>query len=100
MNTIDNLFCAVMPCGISYSDSSRERNGDYVKLAFLSFATLELTFAPDCPRIMADRIKRDAQPIQERRGQQYTVTTTGQTVMLGTTQPSPKEYAVTDYLKG
>lgn len=77
------LFAGVYPCGIVYADRSREECGDYKRLGFLSFATLELELRPDCPMELRRLIRDDAAGIQARRGELYPISTTGQTALLG-----------------
>jgi hypothetical protein len=77
------IFSGVFPCGISYADRARERHGDYVTLAFLSFRTLALEYAADCPPELRAWIATDAAAIQARRGETFQVSTAGQTVTLG-----------------
>jgi len=80
-----DVFVGVYPTGIVYADKTVEEFGDYKKIAFLSFATLDLTFVPgglaDADRALA--ILRDATKIIEREGEEYQITTSGQTVILG-----------------
>jgi hypothetical protein len=77
------IFCGVFPCGISWSDRATERAGDYKPLAFLPFSTLVVEFQPDCPTELRAEIEADAASIQAKRGQQFEVSTCGQTVTLG-----------------
>ena len=79
---IPKLFVCVMPTGISYSDKSREVNGDYKKIAHLFFSDLRLDIlAPRSP--LVKEVMEDASKIQDRRGEQYQVSFAGQTVTLG-----------------
>ncbi len=80
---IDPLFSGIFPCGIVYADRTRERHGDYVRLAFLPFKTLELDLEADCPPALVARIRSDAAVIQARKGQEFQVSTCQQTVTLG-----------------
>lgn len=77
------LFIGVYPCGLVYADRSREENGDYVKLAFLPYDTLELDLKSACPEDLGSHIKSDALHMQSMRGQKYRISSTGQTVTLG-----------------
>lgn len=78
------LFAGVMPTGISYADTWRDKHGDYLKLARLSFRTLELEWSGESmPADLRAEILRDAKKIQKRRGEQYQVSGAGQTVTLG-----------------
>ncbi len=79
----DRLFSCLMPAGVSYSDKSREVGGDYKKLAFLPYDTLVLEVQKDCPIELEEQIRRDARTVQCQVGQQYRVSETGQTVLLG-----------------
>lgn len=79
----DRLFAGVFPTGISYADKGREEHGDYARLAFLSFDTLDLKFEANCPAPFRDLITDDAASIQAKRGQDFQVSTAGQTILLG-----------------
>lgn len=79
----DPLFIGCFATGIGYADRTREVNGDYKHLAFLSFATLKLEEEPGIRPDLADRIRKHAATIQARRGEQYVVSGCGQTVLLG-----------------
>lgn len=85
----------VMATGISYVDRSREVDGDYVKIAFLPFDDLNLTFnsrAKISPEQRAE-VLRAAGEIIARRGEAYEVSTSGQTVVLGYKLPKRKNPA-------
>lgn len=77
------IFSGVYPCGIVYADRSRESSGDYKRLGFLSYASLNLELERDCPADLAADIRGDAATLQAKRGQQFQVSTCGQTVLLG-----------------
>lgn len=81
--TKDRLFVGIFPEGISYADREREEHGDYKRLAFLHFDTLELEIYPGCPEDLRERIIKDASTIQAKAGELYPVSTSGQTVLLG-----------------
>lgn len=80
----DRLFIGTYPTGISYADRARERHGDYARLAFLPFRSLTIEWSkismPDELRAM---IRAHARKLQDRRGEDYQVSTAGQTVRLG-----------------
>lgn len=79
-----NLFIGTFPTGISYADKSREKDGDYKRVAFLPFSTLVLEWWPGKhPQAMRDDIEKHAAKLIARRGQEHQVSTSGQTVMLG-----------------
>lgn len=80
----ERLFMGIFPTGISYADRSRERNGDYLTLARLPFRTLELEWTgATCPDDLRAAIEADAKRMQARRGEEFQVSTAGQTVLLG-----------------
>lgn len=79
----DPLFAGCFPTGISYADTRVERHGDYKRCAFLSYRTLELDIEKDCSPDLRERIIADAARIKARRGEQYRISTFGQTVTLG-----------------
>lgn len=84
----ENLFSGVFPTGISYADRSREEHGDYKKIAFLSFSDLRLEiYAPRSS--LLPEIKRRAEALQAKRGEQFQTSTSGQTVTLGYALPAP-----------
>lgn len=83
----DPLFIGCFPAGFVYADRTRERDGDYVRLAFLPYDTLVLELQPDCPPALADRIRQDAAIMQAKAGEHYRVSTTGATVLLGSRRP-------------
>jgi hypothetical protein len=81
----DQLSVATFPTGVAYADRTRERNGDYLRLAFLPFQSLELEWAPRVrvPPEMRRLIIEHADRLRARRGEDYQVSTAGQTVKLG-----------------
>lgn len=76
------LFVGIYPAGIVYADRRKEEHGDYKCIAFLSFDTLELTIY-DKKSDLLPAIRTDAALLQARRGEEYRVSTCGQTVLLG-----------------
>jgi len=83
----DRLFVGVFPAGLSYADRSRDVRGDYARLAFLPYATLVLNIETDCPPDLREEIVAHAATIQARRGEEFQISTCGQTVLLG---PKPE----------
>jgi hypothetical protein len=79
----ERIFAGVFPEGIVYADRKRERGGDYVRLAFLSFATLGLDIETDCPEELRPQILASAARIQARKGEQFQTSSSGQSVTLG-----------------
>lgn len=78
-----DIFIGVTPCGLSYADRTREEDGDYKRLAFLPYKSLTLEFRSDCPESFRVLIRQDAEEMQARRGEQFEVSTSGQTITLG-----------------
>lgn len=83
MPTQDRLFIGVFPTGILYADRSREKDGDYARLAFLPFDELTLKIESDCPAVLVASIRRNAQSIIARRGERYETSESGQYIILG-----------------
>jgi hypothetical protein len=78
------LFMGITPTGISYADRQRERDGDYMKVAFLPFTSLRLQWEPgNHPPELIQAIREDSDRIIAMRGQPYEVSSSGQTVILG-----------------
>ena len=72
----------VMATGIAYCDTSKEKHGDYLRVAFLPFSTL-------IPEWLAPRsklrpaVEADMLSVQRRRGENFQISASGQTVRLG-----------------
>lgn len=81
----DRLFVGVYPTGIRYADKRRERQGDYLPLAFLSYKTLDLKWEPrvSVPLDLRYQIEQHAAGMKQRRGEDYPISSSGQTVKLG-----------------
>lgn len=79
----DRLFVGIYPSGIVYADRAKEVAGDYKRLGFLSYATLELELEPRCPKSLKKRIEEHAATIQAKQGELFQISTSGQTVTLG-----------------
>ena len=77
------IFAGIYPEGIVYADRKREVAGDYKRLAFLSYGTLALDVERDCPTALRADIVADAATIQARKGESFEVSSSGQTVTLG-----------------
>ena len=71
-----NLFIGVYPTGLVYADKSIEREGDYHRVAFLPYNTLELKVY-DFGSPLLQAIRRDAHVIQARRGELFGISTSG-----------------------
>lgn len=79
----ERLFIGVFPCGISYADRAQRVGGDYKRLAFLPFRSLQLEWCPNVPPALVGPIIGDAAVIQGRRGQPFEISASGQCVILG-----------------
>lgn len=79
----DRLFIGVYPTGIIYADKARDVRGDFARLAYLNFDTLTLQVENHCPDDLRSRIEADAQALQAKRGEEYRISSAGQTVLLG-----------------
>lgn len=77
------LFIGVYPAGLVYADRFREAGGDYAKLAFLPYDTLDLQVSADCPAELCQAVSAHAERMRAKRGQAFQVSTCGQTVILG-----------------
>ena len=77
------LFSGVYPCGIVYADRWNEQHGDYKRVAFLPYKSLELDLYPDCPLELKAAIIKDAEGIIAQKGKAYPISASGQTVILG-----------------
>ena len=78
----DRLFIGVYPCGLVYADRSIEEHGDYAQIAFLSYDTLILDIGRSRSPLL-DAIRADAEKIQNRKGEKFQISTSGQYVILG-----------------
>lgn len=83
MKPESTLLTIVRPTGISYVDKAREWGGDYLSVAFLPFSTLSLVWHQDVSPAMRAEIELDAGKLAARRGEEFEVSASGQTVTLG-----------------
>lgn len=83
MSALDRILICVHATGLGYYDRTREVDGDYKRLGFMPFDTLDLEVEPDCPSGCRQIIEQDAAKLQARDGEQYAVSACGQTVELG-----------------
>jgi hypothetical protein len=80
----ERLFTGVYPGGIVYSDRSRSRGGDYVRVAFLPYTTLVLEVEKGEGRSdLLPLIRKDAERMAARRGERFPIDAAGHTVVLG-----------------
>ena len=79
------LFIGLYPAGVVYADKAYEINGDYARIAFLPYDTLELEFTPGGQRSpLRDQIMDHAADLMTRTGGEIAVSASGQTRRLGT----------------
>lgn len=79
----DQLFSGIAATGIIYCDREQIEAGDYLRVGLLPFSTLKPEIDRRCPDDLRERILADMEKIQARRGEDYQVSTSGQTVRLG-----------------
>lgn len=79
----DRVFSGIFCTGIGWADRTVEKGGDYKRLAFLYFKTLELEIEKDCPANLREYIVAEAAKVQSRKGEQFQISTAGQTITLG-----------------
>jgi hypothetical protein len=93
---MDRLFVGVYPTGIAYADRARTKHGDYLRLAFLPYSTLEIEWSRGVtvPAELQALIEADAHAMQERAGQEFRVSASGQTVILAGKGDDMKRYYV------
>lgn len=77
------IFSGIYPGGVVFADRTVQQAGDYRRLAFLPYRSLELEIERDCPPDLAGEIRLAAAAIQERRGGEFQISACGQTVVLG-----------------
>ncbi len=83
----DRIFVANLSTGIGYADRKREKHGDWARLAILFYSDLRAEFEPDCPPPLRQQIAKHMAAIQARRGEQYQISSSGQTITLGHALP-------------
>ncbi len=62
------IFIGIYPAGIVYADRTVEVDGDYARLAFLPYSTLELEFSRTCPAELKQEIRDSAITCNEMNG--------------------------------
>ncbi len=80
----ERLFVGVYPCGLVFADRWDDSSGDYARLGFLPYDTLQLEIRPSCPADLRGKIEAEAAKMQARKGEQFQISTAGQQVTLGT----------------
>lgn len=91
----ERLFIGNYPGGMVYADRSREKHGDYARVAFLPWNSLVLQVEPGADPSLVALAEQSAAAYQSRRGQLHALSATalrdadgnligcGQTVRLG-----------------
>ncbi|MFL6284500.1 MAG: hypothetical protein ACJ74Q_15250 [Pyrinomonadaceae bacterium] len=85
----DNIFIGIHAAGVVYADRQQEVAGDYKRLAFLCYETLELKVEDDCPEHLARDIVESAAGFQMRRGLPFEISGCGASVILGGKSSKP-----------
>lgn len=83
LTPVERLFCGVFPGGLVFADRGREKNGDYARLAFMPYSTLEVKIESDCPKALVPLIQESVRGMQARRGEEFPLSTCGQSIILG-----------------
>lgn len=80
-----SIAAFVMPTGISWVDTSQDgpRTGDWTKVGHLFFSDLRVEIPKGTPRAVEEDVRRRAAVIQAKRGEQYQISGSGQTITLG-----------------
>lgn len=65
------LFQGIYSCGIVYADRAVERDGDYRRLAFLPYDTLQIEYEKDCPELWRPFLEQKAAEMLARAGQRF-----------------------------
>jgi hypothetical protein len=86
MTMDDRLFTGIYPGGIVFADRATTQGGDYKRLAFLPYNTLQLDIRSDCPAEFQPLIIASAKEIQAKAGEQIFISSSGQTIRLGSKQ--------------
>lgn len=82
MRKPEELFSCVTATGIAFCDKSREVHGDYKKIAHLFFSDLRLNIYAPRSKLLP-KIEEQVRELRAKAGQQYQVSSSGQTVILG-----------------
>lgn len=79
----DRLFIGVYPGGLVYADRYVEEHGDYRRLGFLSYRTLELELSKKVPKAVLPLIEASADAMKAKKGQFFQISASNQGVILG-----------------
>lgn len=79
----DRLFVGKYPTGLVFADRHREENGDYRRVGFMPWNTLQLEPRPGAPAALLQEAAAIVETYRGREGQLEMISTTGQKVLLG-----------------
>lgn len=86
MQANDALFIGVYPTGLVFSHRGLEKDGDYLRVGFMPYDTLELAeerwFSELDPEIAA-LVREEVNDMKAKKGQLYPISSCNQTVLLG-----------------
>lgn len=77
------LFQGVYSCGMVYADRAVERDGDYRRLAFLPYDTLQIEYENDCPELWRPFLEQKVAEMLARAGQPFALAQ-NMSITLGT----------------
>jgi hypothetical protein len=83
IGTEGRLFIGTFPAGIVYADRRAEEHGDYQRVAFLPYGSLELEVNRKANKQLAQAAAEHAATIQAKKGERFQISTCGQTIVLG-----------------
>jgi hypothetical protein len=90
----DRLFIGIYPAGIVYADRKIEEHGDYRRVAFLPYDTLVLECRAIADKGLVAQARTHAATIQAKQGERFSISSTGQYVILGTRVTGQPSYPV------
>jgi hypothetical protein len=77
------LFCGAYSTGIFYADKRKEINGDYMTIGRIYYSDLNWKINDNCSADIRSFVQADIDKILSMKGQEYQVSSCGQTVILG-----------------
>lgn len=81
--TNDRLFIGVYPGGVVYADRKKTVQGDYARVGFLPYDSLEFKAERGADAKLVAEARAHAEKIAARRGEPFSISSSGQTVILG-----------------
>ena len=73
MKNEDRLFIGCYPTGLVYADRGVEEHGDYKRLAYLNYATLEADLEENIPDFLLERINNHIAKMKSMAGTSYQI---------------------------